>query len=122
VLLIEHLLRCGQIDGERAHPSDSVFLASKSSSRHSGGRFNMRMLEVGGIVELRRILRGKALERSAGNLIRTATVPRMGPWAQLPAGLVVSLVVRSVISCLLVVSRNIAAFIGCRAQLCVGLY
>ena len=45
----------------------------------------MMMLEVGGIVELRRIFRGKALERSAGNLICTATVPRMGPWAQLPA-------------------------------------
>lgn len=78
----------------------------------------MMMLEVGWIVELRRILREKTLERSAGNLIcQSASQGAMGA---APSWAVVYVVVRSVMSCLVVVSRNIAAFIGYRAQPCVG--
>ena len=37
MLLIEHRLRSSQLDGERAHPSDSVFFASKPAVCHADG-------------------------------------------------------------------------------------
>ena len=38
VLLLEHLLRRGQLHGDCSHPSHRVFLASKSAAAHSGSR------------------------------------------------------------------------------------